>query len=88
MWNTDGGVRMHYGPLHMDVLVLTSQQELIYNCSVRTQDVVRKNCKERWTVGIDGERGPGKSMQAVQLDYDEEEELKPYNCANKLILLI
>ena len=28
------------GPLHMDMPVLVNQQELTYNSSVRTQDVV------------------------------------------------
>ena len=29
-----------YGSLHMDVQMLDKQLEFIYNCSVRTQDVV------------------------------------------------
>ena len=46
MQDTVGEVRMNslamfsYGLLHMDMQVLADQQELIYNSSVWTQDVV------------------------------------------------
>ena len=45
-----------YGPLHMDVLVLTDQQELIHNSSVRTQDLIWKTCQVRWMRGTNSER--------------------------------
>ena len=46
MWNTVEEVRTNsemtfsYGPLHMDMQVLADQQEVIYNSSGRTQDMV------------------------------------------------
>ena len=46
MRGTAGEVRtnslatLSYGPLHMDNQMLGGKQELIYNSSVRTQDVV------------------------------------------------
>ena len=43
-------------PLHMDVPVLADQQELTYNSSVRTQNVVWKTCRERWMIGTNDER--------------------------------
>ena len=45
-----------YGPLHMNMLVLANQQELTYNSSAQTQDVVWKTCPEQWMVGMDRER--------------------------------
>ena len=39
---------------------------------LRTQDVVWKTCLERWLIGTNGERESEKSVQAVQLDDDDE----------------
>ena len=39
-----------YEPLHREVLVLTDQQELINNSTVRTPDEVRKTWRERWNM--------------------------------------
>ena len=35
-----------YGPLHTDMQVLAEEPELIYNSSVRTQDVILKTCRK------------------------------------------
>ena len=40
-----------YEPLRMDMPVLADQQELTYNRSVQTQDVVWKTCRKRWMTG-------------------------------------
>ena len=39
-------VTFFYGPLHMDVPVLADQQELFHICSLQTQDIVGKVCRE------------------------------------------
>ena len=51
-----------YGPLHIDVQMLADQQELIYNSSVWTQDVVWKTCQKGWMIGTNGKRESGKSV--------------------------
>ena len=64
MQDTAGEVRINRQwtffnePVHMDVPELTDQQELIYISSERTLDVVwkKKNCRERWIIGTDGEK--------------------------------
>ena len=62
MQGTAGETRMNleviffYGSLHMDVSVLTNQQELINIISVQTQDVVWKTCRDWWMMGMDEER--------------------------------
>ena len=43
------------GALHMDMQVL-AYQELIYNSSVRTQDIVLKTFQKRWMIEMNGER--------------------------------
>ena len=43
-------------PLDMKVQVLAVQQEFIYLSSVKTQDIVWKNCRKQWMIGMDGER--------------------------------
>ena len=45
-----------YVPLHIDVLILADQQQLIYLTSVCTQDIVLKTYREQWTIGMDLER--------------------------------
>ena len=41
-----------------------------YNSAVRTQDVVWKTCRNRWTIGTNGERVSGKSVLAICHDED------------------
>ena len=45
-----------FGPFHMNVLMLTDQQEVIYICPVQTQDVIWKIYWERWRIGRDRDR--------------------------------
>ena len=40
----------------MNVPKLAEQQELILIISVQTQNVVWKTCRERWMIGVDGEK--------------------------------
>ena len=37
-----------YGPLDIDVQVLSDQQERIYICSVQTQDIIWRTYIEQW----------------------------------------
>ena len=60
--NTNSKVTFSYGPLHTDEQVLDDQIELIYNNSVRTQDVVEKTCWEKWMIETNDERELGKSV--------------------------
>ena len=55
-----------HGPLYTDEQVLSHQLETICNSSVLIQDVARK----WWTIEMDGERGPGKSVLAAWHDDD------------------
>ena len=57
----------------MEEQVLDDQQELIYNSSVWTQDVVWKNCWKRWTIETNGGREIEKSMLAAQHDDDDDD---------------
>ena len=59
MHETAGKTRMTFfnGPLQMDVPVLANQQELIYVCFVRTQDVV---------IGPDRERERERERESVK----------------------
>ena len=61
--------RFSNGTLHMDVALLADQQELTYNCSMRTQDVVWKTCRMQWMIGRDVARESGKFVLAAQLDH-------------------
>ena len=54
----------------MVVPVLSDQEELTYNNSARTQDVVWKTCRERLIIETNGKRESEKSMLTVQLDDD------------------
>ena len=63
-------VTFFFGPLHMDVPVLADQQESIYISFVQTQGVVWRTCRERWTIGMDGEKELGKPVQSVWLYND------------------
>ena len=47
------------------------QQELFYDSSVQTQDVVWKTGQEWWKIGINRERKLGKSIQAMLHDVDD-----------------
>ena len=60
-------------PLHTDLQELDDQLELIYNCTVRTQET----CLKRWMIETKGERErereSRKSMLAAWHDDDDEE---------------
>ena len=47
------------------------QLKLIYDNSVRTQDVARKTCQKRWMIETDGVRELGKSVRAARDDNDD-----------------
>ena len=49
-------------PLHTDVPVLADQQELTCNIYGQTEVVVWKTCRERWMIGVNGERKSEKSV--------------------------
>ena len=44
-----------YGPLHTDIQVLDNQFELVYNSSVRAQDVVWKIYQRLCTIETNGQ---------------------------------
>ena len=44
------------GRLDTEEQVLDDLQELLYNSSVRTQDLVYKTCRKRWMIETNGER--------------------------------
>ena len=46
------------------------QLEPIYNSSVLIQDIAWKTYRERWTIDMGGERGPGRSVLATRHDDD------------------
>ena len=62
MGDTAGEVKMNsYAkfsdrPLHTDMQVLDDQQELIYDSSVQTQDIVYRTCQKQWMIALNGER--------------------------------
>ena len=69
--------------------MLADQQELTYNSSVRTQDVVWKNCQEQWMIGTDGERESGKSVPAAWLPADDDDdEILPVLLTQRTILSV
>ena len=45
--------------------MMTDQQKLIYNSSVRSLNVVLKTCWKWWTIETNGERDSDKSVLAV-----------------------
>ena len=59
-------------PLHTDVQVLADQLELIYDSSVRRQDVVWKTCRKWCMIETYDGRESGKSVLAVRHDYDDD----------------
>ena len=65
-----------HGPLHTDVRVLPDQQELIYNTSVRIQDVDKKTYRKRWMIETENERKSGKSILAAWHDDDDDDDDK------------
>ena len=73
-----GGIRMNwfvtfsYGLLHSDMALLAGLQELT-NC-VRTKGVVWKTCRERWIIGMEGERESMKSVEGGQ--YDDADDFR------------
>ena len=52
---TNSYMTFFYGPLHIDVPVLSNQQEVTHNSCVRAQGVVWKTCRERWRIRMGGE---------------------------------
>ena len=46
----------------MNLPVFADQQDLAYNSSPHTQDVIYKTCQEWWMLGTDEERESGKSV--------------------------
>ena len=57
--------------LHMVVPVVTDHQEHTYNSSVQTQNVIWKNHREWWMLGMNGKRGsqvnPGKQRNLMMM---------------------
>ena len=53
--------------LHTDDKLVGEQLELIYNSSVRTQDVAWKTCRKRSTIETNGERGSGESVHDMMM---------------------
>ena len=49
----------------MDKQSQYDQLEPIYNSSVPIQDITWKTSQEQWTIGMGGERGPGRSLLAA-----------------------
>ena len=78
MQDTAGEVRVNslamysHGPLHMDKQENGKQVEPIYNGSLLIKDVARKTYQERWTIGTNGGRGSGKSVQVTRHDADAD----------------
>ena len=72
MWDTAGEVKKNswatffYGPLHTDMHVLADKQELIYNSSVQTADVVSKTSPKRWKIETKGERERERDRERVR----------------------
>ena len=60
-----------YGALLTDEQVLDDQLELIYNSSVRTQDVAWKTRRKLRTIETNGKRGSGKTVQAAWHDIND-----------------
>ena len=58
-------VTFSHGTFHIDVQVLRNQQELTFNSSVRTQDVIWKTCLEQWMIGTNGEREREREKERV-----------------------
>ena len=50
------------------------QLEPTYSSSVPIRYVVLKTCRRRWTIGRDGERGLGISVQMAGHDYDDDDD--------------
>ena len=72
--------------MYMDVPVLANQQELMYISSLRTQDLVVKTCRRRWTIGTDRGRESRKSKLAARLDDDDLNKALP--STNRYYVLI
>ena len=53
--------------------MLGDQLELIYNNSVRTQDIVLRTCREQWMIETNDMRELGKSLLTARDDDDDEE---------------
>ena len=70
---TESWETFSFESLHIDVPVFTDQQELTYNSSVWTQDVVLKTFREWWVMAKNGNRTWGKSVPAAWLNDDDDE---------------
>ena len=49
----------------MDMPTLADPQELIYISFVWTQNILWKTYREQWTIGMDGDGEPEKSVQSA-----------------------
>ena len=63
----NSSVTFSHEPLKTDEQVFGDQQELIYNSSVRTEDVAWKTCRKQWTIETSGERGSGKFLLIMMM---------------------
>ena len=61
-----------YGAIPTDVQVLNDQVELMKNRSVRTQDVVLKTRRKRWTIETNSVREFGKSVLVACHDHNDD----------------
>ena len=57
----------------MDEQRQDDQLEPTYNSSVLIRDVAPRTCRKQWTIGRDGERGPGISVLITRHDEDDDE---------------
>ena len=63
---------------HMDAQVWDHQLELIYNSSLRTQDVVWKTCQKQWMIELDGEREREKRKSVRVALHDDDDDMYIY----------
>ena len=61
----------------MDDQRLDDQLEPIYNSPVLIQDVAWKTSRERWTIEMGGERGPGRCVLAARHNDDDDDDILP-----------
>ena len=50
----NSSVTFFHGPQYMVVPLLADHQELTYNSSSLTQNLVCKTCQDKWMIGTDG----------------------------------
>ena len=76
------------GPHHTDEQKLGDQLEPISNNSVLIQDLVRKTCRESWTIEIGGRRVSGKYVLVARHDDDSENKsIKNYKYTRKCVVM-